>query len=164
MTINQIYSVVNSLTKNITTDVTNIVDYSTFVSFGRDVLNSNTNREVFYNSLVDRIGKTVFAIREYKADDRKVLVDSFTFGSILQKISYRLQDSEYNSDWRYDTESGTSNDNPYTYESKGGIVQKLFAQNLPTFAYKDLIMISSLKVLLFLLRLWAVLSMVFMSA
>jgi hypothetical protein len=127
------------LTKNITTDVTNIVDYSTFVSFGRDVLNSNTNREVFYNSLIDRIGKTVFAIREYKADDRKVLVDSFTFGSILQKISYRLQDSEYNSDWRYDTESGTSNDNPYTYQSKGCIVQKVFAQNRPTFAYKDLI-------------------------
>ena len=139
MTINQIYSVVNSLKANITTGVSNIVDYSTFVSFGGDVLNSNTNREVFYNSLVDRIGRTVFAIREYKADDRKVLVDAFTFGSILQKISYRLQDSEYNSDWRYDTETGTSNDNPYTYEAKGGIVQKLFAQKLPTFAYKDVI-------------------------
>ena len=139
MTISQIYSVVNSLKANITTGVSNIVDYSTFVSFGGDVLSSNTNREVFYNSLVDRIGRTVFAIREYKADDRKVLVDSFTFGSILQKISYRLQDSEYNSDWRYDTEQDTINDNPYTYKAKGGVIQKLFAQKLPTFAYKDTI-------------------------
>lgn len=139
MTISQIYSVVNALKANITTGVSNIVDYSTFVSFGGDVLNSNTNREVFYNSLVDRIGRTVFAIREYTADDRKVLVDSFTFGSILQKISYRLQDAEYNSDWRYGTEQGTSNDNPYEFEAKGGIIQKLFAQKMPTFAYKDVI-------------------------
>lgn len=139
MTISQIYSVVNALKANITTGVSNIVDYSTFVSFGGDVLNSNTNREVFYNSLVDRIGRTVFKIREYTADDRHVLVDSFTFGSILQTVSYRLQDAEYNSDWRYDTEQGTSNDNPYEFEAKGGIIQKLFAQKLPTFAYKDVI-------------------------
>lgn len=139
MNINQIYSTINSLSKNITEGGANVVDYKSFVSFGNDVLSSNTNKERFYNVLVDRIGRTVFAIRAYKADDRRVMVDSFTFGSILQKISYKLRDSEYNSDWRYDTETETTNDNPYEYESAGGVIQKLFAQSLPTFAYKDVI-------------------------
>lgn len=133
MTINQIYATINSIAQNLKLGTQNVIDYSTFVNFGNDVLSSDINREQFYNTLVDRIGKTVFAIREYEADNRNVKVDSFTFGSILQKISYSLQNAEENETWDDDAS------NPYTWKAKGGIHQKLFAQSMPSFSYKDVI-------------------------
>lgn len=133
MTINQIYSVINNIADNMTTGSAKVVDYTTFVSFGNDVLSSSTNRESFFQTLVDRIGRTIFAIREYTADGRYTMVDEFTFGNILQKVSYKLQDAESNSSW------STTPSNPYEWEAKQGIVQKLFAQALPTFGWTDVI-------------------------
>ena len=133
MTINQVYSVVNNIADNMKLGTSKVVDYTTFVSFGNDVLSSSTNKETFYNKLIDRIGRTIFAIREYKADNRYTMVDSFVFGNILQKISYKLQDSETNSDW------SKTPSNPYEWVAKEGIEQNLFAQAMPTFAYTDVI-------------------------
>lgn len=134
MTIKQIYNTINSIAQNMTIGTTTVTSHADFVSFGGDVLSSATNKETFYSILVDRIGKTIFSIREYKADNRNIRVDAFTFGSILQKISYKLQNSETNYTWE------TSPQNPYNLTPKGGIIQKLFAQNLPTFAYTDVLL------------------------
>lgn len=133
MTINQVYTVVNNIANNMKLGTSKVVDYTTFVSFGNDVLSSSTNKETFYNKLIDRIGRTIFAIREYKAEGRFTMVDSFVFGNILQKISYKLQDSESNSDW------SKTPSNPYEWTAKEGIEQNLFAQSMPTFAYTDVI-------------------------
>ncbi len=133
MDIKQIYATVNNIAAVMTKGETKVVDYSSFVSFGNDVLSSETNKETFYNTLVDRIGRTIFAIREYKAANRGILIDSFTFGSILQKVSYKMQEAEYNSTWEKTAQ------NPYDIEAKGGIIQKLFAQKLPSFAYTDVV-------------------------
>lgn len=132
MKIEQIYSTVNSLANNMTKGQHNVVDYTSFVNFGEYVLSQTDNKEKWYGLLVDRIGKTIFAIDLYEPQNRNVLVDSFTFGSILQKISYSLKDSESNSSW------GTPL-NPYTITQKDGIKQKFFNQKLPTFAYTDVI-------------------------
>lgn len=134
MTINQIYSVMNDISENIVEGGANVVDTSTFVKFGEDVLSSQTNKEKWFNSLVDRIGKTIIAIRQYKASGRNVTVDSFTFGSILQKISYRLTEAEESPQW-----NTTGSLNPYTMTQKTGIVQKLYAQDMPTFSFLDVI-------------------------
>lgn len=139
MNVEQIYSTVNSIANNISKGQYNVVDYSSFVAFGNDIISSETNREKFYETLVDRIGLTIIAIDNYLASKRGVMVDSFTFGSILQKISYKLQDASENSDWsKY---SAT----PYDVEMREGIVQKLFAQNLPTFSYEDVILNNQLE-------------------
>lgn len=139
MTINQIYSTVNALADNMAKGQYNIVDHSTFVAFGNDVLNSSTNREKFYNTLVDRIGRTIIAIGEYQAKSRGVMVDSFTFGSILQKVSYRYQKAEESSKWK------KQGDNPYAVEPKEGIIQKLFAQAMPVYAFTDVILNNQLE-------------------
>lgn len=133
MTVNQIYSVVNNIAENMTTGTAKVVDYTTFVSFGNDVISSTTNKSIFMEKLVDRIGRTIFAIRDYDADKRFTLVDEFTFGNILQKISYKLQDAESNSSW------STTPSNPYEWEAKDGVEQKLFAQAMPTFCFTDVI-------------------------
>ena len=134
MTVNQIYSTINSIASIMKTGVDSVVDASTFVSFGQTVISSSENKEIFYKTLIDRIGKTVFAIREYERQNRNVNTDEFTFGSILQKISYKLQNAENNSTW------DKTPTNPYTLTPKEGIEQKLFAQDLPTFCYTDVIL------------------------
>lgn len=138
MTINQIYSTINSIAQNMN-GATNVIDHSSFVSFGNDVLSSATNKETFYSLLVDRIGKTVFAIRKYKANKRNITVDSFTFGAILQKISFGLTSAETNSDWTVTPQ------NPYSLEPKENIKQNLFARNLPTFAWTDVLLDKQLE-------------------
>lgn len=139
MTINQVYNVVNNLADNMSKGQYNIVDHSSFVNFGNAVLSSDTNREKFYNTLVDRIGKTIFAISEYQAKTRGVMVDSFTFGSILQKVSYRYQKAEESSKWK------KQGQNPYEVEPKDGIIQKLFAQAMPVYAYTDVVLNNQLE-------------------
>lgn len=134
MTPKQIYGTINSIAKNMTKGEINVIDASTLVAFGNDVLSSQTNTEKFYNLLVDRIGKTVFAIKSYASEKRNVLIDSFEFGSILQKISYKLQDAEENSDWTKAAQ------NPYTLQPKGGVVQSLYSFDLPTFSFEDVLL------------------------
>lgn len=139
MKVNQIYSTINSIKNDICKGAVDIIDHSTFVNFGETVISSESNKDAFYKALVDRIGRTVFAIRDYKAANRNVLVDEFTFGSILQKISFKLQDAESNPHWNDEPE------NPYTWKAKEGVIQKLFAQDMPTFSYKDVLLDNQLE-------------------
>lgn len=133
MTPKQIYATMNNMRKHMFGDTTaEVVNYSTFVSFGNDVISSSANKEQFYNTLADLIGRTIIDIRKYSADKRNVLVDSFTFGSILQQISFKLQDAQQNSDW-------TVGEVPYNRMPKGGVIQKLYAQSMPTYSYEDVI-------------------------
>ena len=62
MTVNQIYALINTINADSIKGEINVVDASSFVNFGNLVLTSSENKEKFYNTLVDRIGKTVFAM------------------------------------------------------------------------------------------------------
>lgn len=139
MTVNQIYSVLNSINKNTKLGYQNVVDSSTFVDFGKHIINSTDNVEKFYNALVDRIGRTVIAIDEFTADNR-IMVDSFTFGCILQKISFKMQDATANSDYAGMSTPNASLENPYSDFHKGGIIQSLFDGRLATFEYTDTVL------------------------
>ena len=67
-------------------DLTNIIDV------GREVL-SAVDIENYTKSLIDRIGRVVFWDRAYKSTAPKILVDSWEFGSIMEKIRCELQTS-----------------------------------------------------------------------
>lgn len=135
MTRNQIYDVVNVLASNTTAETTNVVNHSTFISFGQEVIQNNQLKDVVYGKLYDMIGRTIFAIDEYTADNRKINVDEFSFGAILQKISFKLQNASEDSDWKF-----PKGNSPYDVEPKDGIIQKLFKRNLGVFEYDDVIM------------------------
>ena len=122
--VKQIYSIVESVAKqslgstNIT--VTNTGD---FVSLGNQILSSNETIDSFYKVLCDRIGKTLIAIREYKASDRAVMRDSMEWGAILQKISFSLSTAKENATWNSDAQAS-----PFDVESSVNVRQKLFSK------------------------------------
>lgn len=128
----QIYNVVNTIANNIKYTGTSVVDISSFVKFGQDVLSDTLLTEGVYNSLIDLIGRTVIAIDEAEDDERGIVVDSFEYGSILQKLSFQLQNAETSSEWDM-----SNPENPYEEVRKDGVVQKFFEQYIPTFSYKD---------------------------
>lgn len=133
MKINQIYGTINEIANNMQYTGDTVVDTTTFADFGKHVLSSDVNRETFYNMLVDRIGKTAFAIREYKSQGLDIRVDAFTFGAIYQKIRFGHKESKESSSWK------TSGNNPYTVESDTKIIQNLYNGKLGTFSYIDII-------------------------
>lgn len=140
MTKTQIYNVVNYLASNTTSNTTTVVDHTGFISFGEDLSSNDNLKDVVYNKLFDLIGRTIIAIDDYVADERQITVNSFTFGALLQKISFELQNASSDSDWKFPT-----GDNPYTVEPKNGIINKIFKRNLGVFEYTDVVMTRQLN-------------------
>lgn len=100
-TVNQIFNIVNDVAKQTFGEkAISVVDTSTLVALGDAVLKSDENTENFTNTLVDRIGKTVFSIRAYTTDNAEGMVrEPFEYGCILQKIYVDLPDAKENNSW-----------------------------------------------------------------
>jgi len=99
MKVTQLYSLVNSVTKEVLgetvvlqEDLTNVVD------LGKAVIDSD-NLDNYVKKLVDHIGKVVFVDRKYAGSVPSVLMDSWEFGSVLEKISTDLPDATENKSW-----------------------------------------------------------------
>lgn len=108
MEVKQIYSLVNDITSEITgktdlvkEDLTNIVDV------GKELF-SVSDVDHYVKSLVNRVGKTIFVNRKYSGKIPSVVMDSWEFGSILQKISADLPNATENESW--ELENGASYD------------------------------------------------------
>ena len=130
--VNQIYSMVNDAAKEaLGTQAITAKDTGTLVSLGDVVLSSDDNKEQFYKALVDRIGRTVIAVREYRAKDRSVKRDEMEWGAVYQKISYKWKDAVENPSWDTDTQA-----NPFDVEIGTEAVQKLFSV-IGTYSYED---------------------------
>ena len=136
----QIYSVVNDIAGNIGYTGQKVVDISSFVKFGQDVLSDTLLTESVYSTMIDRIGKTVIAVDEAEDEDRGIVVDAFEYGSILQKLSFQLQSAETSSEW-----DPAHPENPFSETAKSGIIQKFFEQYIPAFSYKDVSHTDQLK-------------------
>ena len=113
MEVKQIYTLINGITSEITgqtelvkEDLSNIVDVGKELFTASDVDN-------YVKSLVNRIGKTIFVNRKYSGKVPSVVMDSWEFGSVLQKISADLPQATENESW--ELENGTS------YEVVGGM-------------------------------------------
>lgn len=108
MEVKQIYSLVNSITSEVlgteqvlNEDLTNIVDIGKSLFSATDVDN-------YVKSLVDRVGKTVFVNRKYNGKIPSIVMDSWEFGSVLQKISADIPQATENESW--ELVNGTSYD------------------------------------------------------
>lgn len=99
MKVNQIYSIVNSITGEVTgkTDLVN-EDLSNIVDVGKEVFDS-TSVDNYVKSLVNHIGKVIFTNREYRGTAPSVLMDSWEYGSVLEKIQCELPEATENSTW-----------------------------------------------------------------
>lgn len=108
MEVKQIFELVNGITGEIT-GKTDLVkeDLSNIVDVGKELF-SASDVDNYVKSLVNRIGKTVFVNRKYSGKVPSVVMDSWEFGSVLQKISADLPQATENESW--ELVNGTSYD------------------------------------------------------
>lgn len=100
MKVEQVYEIVNSLTKEylgetaiVNEDLTNLVD------IGSETI-SLQNLDKYVNSLIDHIGKVVFVNRPYSGSTPSLYMDGWEYGAIMEKIQYdELPDAEENETW-----------------------------------------------------------------
>lgn len=99
MKITQVYQIVNDATREVLgeTAVVN-EDLSNVVSIGESIANADLY-DKYVGALVNRIAKTIFSIRAYTGRAPKVLMDSWEFGSIVQKVHMKLPEAEENESW-----------------------------------------------------------------
>lgn len=116
MKVTQIKDLVNSSLKELngTSDLLN-EDLSNVVDIGKELLN-NDDIDNYVKKLVDRIGKTVFNDRLYQGSAPSVLMDSWEFGSVVEKVDADLPNVEENDSW--DLQDGKSYDQDIFYQPK----------------------------------------------
>lgn len=108
MKVEQIYTLVNDITSEIT-GKTDLVkeDLTNTVEVGKELF-TVSDVDNYVKSLVNRIGKTIFVNRKYSGKIPSVVMDSWEFGSVLQKISADLPQATENESW--ELENNTSYD------------------------------------------------------
>lgn len=83
-------------------------DFNQLVDIGKSVLDTS-NIDNYVKTLIDHIGKVVFVNRPYSGSTPSVLMDTWEYGAILEKIAYEgLPEAEDNDSW--DLENGRSYD------------------------------------------------------
>lgn len=99
MKVKQIYDLMNNVTGEVIgksdllkEDLSNVVD------IGTEVFNASAV-DKYVKSLVNHIGKVIFVNRPYSGNVPSVMMDSWEFGSILEKISADLPTATENESW-----------------------------------------------------------------
>ena len=100
MEMTQIAQIVNETTAQVTgTEPIADVDLNKIVDAGAEVLDTD-QIDHYVQSLIDRIGKVVFVNRPYTGGTPSVMMDSWEYGAILEKIQYEgLPEAEENDTW-----------------------------------------------------------------
>lgn len=100
MEVRQIATILNSVTSEVLGQ-SNIVaeDLQNIVDVGTEIF-SNTSVDNYVKSLVNHIGKCIFVNRPYKGGAPSVLMDSWEFGSVLEKIQCDLPEATENDSWQ----------------------------------------------------------------
>lgn len=126
MKVEQIYALMNTVTSEVlgesvvvNEDLSNVVDIGTAV-FDANAIDN------YVRSLVDHIGKVVFVNRPYSGSVPSVLMDSWEYGSVLEKIQADLPDATENESW--ELTDGASYDPNIFY--KPSVSAKFFNQRV----------------------------------
>lgn len=114
MLMTQVYELANDVTKAVLgeTAVVN-EDLSNVVDLGDEIANLNL-LDHYVNTLVDHIGKMIFVNRAYSGTAPSLLMDSWEYGSILEKVTYDgLPEATENESWEL-TDGEEYNPNIFT--------------------------------------------------
>lgn len=116
MKVTQIYEIVNAITSEVLgkEDVV-LKDLSNIVDVGNELLTVD-NVDNYVKKLVNHIGKVIFNDRVYKGNVPSVLMDSWEFGSILEKISADIPEATENDSWNL--QDGKSYNDDVFYQPK----------------------------------------------
>ena len=111
MEVKQIYTLVNDITNELLGSAIVKEDLSNVVDVGNAVFNAN-KVDNYVKSLVNHIGRVIFVDRAYNGSVPSVLMDSWEFGSVLEKISCDLPTATENQSWEL-TDGQTYNPNVF---------------------------------------------------
>ena len=107
-------------------------DLSNLVDVGKAVLDytgaSNANKDSFVRSLIDHVGRVTMADRTYASQAPNILMDSWEYGSVLEKVRCEAPDARDNATWdlfNYPYESGDAYPDPFEL-SKPSVSAKFF--------------------------------------
>ena len=99
MKVTQIKDLVNTSLKELNgSSVLLKEDLSNVVDVGTEIFDTD-NVDNFVKKLIDRVGSTVFNTRVYQGSAPSVLMSSWEFGSVLEKVDSELPDVEENESW-----------------------------------------------------------------
>lgn len=103
MKVNQISSMLNSIWGEVLGETGLVAeDLSNLVDAGRVITGSDTfgdNFENYARKIIDKVGKTIFVDRVYRAKDLGIWRDSWEYGSVLEKIRCDVNDFTDNCEW-----------------------------------------------------------------
>lgn len=99
MKVTQLKDIVNGATSEVLgkTDVVND-DLSNLVDVGNEIFDTD-NVDNYVKKLIDRIGKVIFVNRLYAGGVPSVLMDSWEYGSVVEKISADMPEADENDSW-----------------------------------------------------------------
>lgn len=99
MEVKQIYTFVNNAVKQSIGETTILAeDLSNIIDVGTAIFNANAC-DNYVRSLVDAIGKVIFVERKYDGFAPKILMDSWEFGSVVEKIRCAIPEAVENPTW-----------------------------------------------------------------
>ena len=129
MKVTQLHTLLNAVTKEIlgetavvNEDLTNVVD------IGKTIIDQENGVDNYVRKLVNHIGKVIFVDRAYAGGVPSILMDSWEYGSILEKISADLPEAQENESWKLT--NGESYDQDVFYQPK---VEATFFNSRVTF-------------------------------
>lgn len=113
MKVTQLKDIVNSVTSEVlgkenvlTEDLTNLVDV------GNEIFDTD-NVDNYVKKLIDRIGQVIFVNRLYAGGVPSVLMDSWEYGSVVEKISADMPEADENDSWNLQNGQTYSQDTFY---------------------------------------------------
>lgn len=99
MKITQLHTLINTVTQEILGESAVVQeDLSNVVDLGKQIVNSD-NVDNYVKNLVNHIGRVVFTDRIYAGGVPSVLMDSWEYGSIMEKVSADLPQAKENESW-----------------------------------------------------------------
>ena len=108
MDVKQIYQLVNSATQEVLGESALLKeDLGNLVDIGTALFNANAV-DAYARKLVNHVGRMVFVNRPYAGGVPSVLMDSWLYGSVLEKVSAEMPEATENETW--DLEDGASYD------------------------------------------------------
>lgn len=100
MKVSQIHELLNATTKGLLGETTVLEeDLSNIVDIGNEIFDAD-KVDNYVQKLVNRIGKTVFVNRKYNGNVPSIFMDSWEFGSVMQKVTAELPEAEVNESWK----------------------------------------------------------------
>lgn len=129
----QIYQIVNSVVgQAIGSTSLAVTDTSSLVSVGDEVLSTSSNKEAFFNTLCDRIGKVVCDVDQYVSKKRSIYKNAIEYGNAIQMLTYEFGNSSIDRGW-----AGVNSWDSTTRQSQGSPFDNAPNETVKQYIFKD---------------------------